>query len=86
MQIKFYYRPDCGHCRKLSATLDKIIEERKYTVKRLNADKYGEIVSVPTVVIFYKGQEIGRFTSALDKAVIDKYLDELEDYVKEYLK
>ncbi|CCF16601.1 hypothetical protein BLGI_4570 [Brevibacillus laterosporus GI-9] len=40
---------------------------------------------VPLVIISYDGSEVGRFTSALSKSVIDNYLDELQQYIDDYL-
>ncbi|MCR8982857.1 thioredoxin family protein [Brevibacillus laterosporus] len=87
MELTFYYRPSCSSCRRLSATLDQIIEERKLTMRTIPADKDVTlgIMYVPTLIISYQGIEIGRFTSALSKSVIDNYLDELQDYINEHL-
>ncbi|AIG26429.1 hypothetical protein [Brevibacillus laterosporus] len=43
------------------------------------------IMYVPLVIISYRGSEVGRFTSALSKSVIDNYLDELQQYIDDYL-
>ncbi|TPG67921.1 thioredoxin [Brevibacillus laterosporus] len=86
MELTFYYRSTCGSCRKLSATLDQIIEKRKLAMRTILTDKHTlGIIYVPTVIISHQGSEIGRFTSALSKSVIEKYLDELQVYIDEHL-
>ncbi|MCR8985614.1 thioredoxin family protein [Brevibacillus laterosporus] len=87
MELTFYYRSSCSSCRKLSATLDQIIEERKLAIRSICAEKEDAlgIMYVPLVMISYRGSEVGRFTSALSKSIIDQYLDELQQYMDDYL-
>jgi thioredoxin-like negative regulator of GroEL len=87
LRLKFYYSDKCGHCRRLETTLDKISRERGVEVERICIDNggYDDIKYTPTVAVLYGDIELGRFTSALAKSQIDKWLDELEVYINTYL-
>lgn len=88
LEVRFYYSDDCGHCRRFSKTLEKIEQERPNV--RLSRIEYEpsvhtEVKFIPTVVVSHGERELGRFSSALAKKVIDGWLDQLDDYTKIYL-
>ncbi|WP_434750838.1 thioredoxin family protein [Paenibacillus amylolyticus] len=88
MNLTLYYSNDCGHCRRLQKTLDKIAQERqKVDISRIEYDPsiHTEVKFIPTVVVSYEERELGRFSSALTKKTIDAWLDQLEEYIKFYL-
>jgi thioredoxin 1 len=84
-----FYADWCMPCRYLSPVLDKLEREYDGSVEfyKLNVDenqdiafKYG-IASIPTVLMFYKGEVISGFIGAMpEKAVkeeIDKALERI---------
>jgi thioredoxin-like negative regulator of GroEL len=88
MDITLYYSESCGYCRRFVRTLEAINEEREQVtlVKiRHQPEIHGEVKFIPTVIIAYKGQELGRFSSALAKKTIDLWLDQLVNYIADHL-
>ncbi len=76
----------CGPCRIMSPLIDEIAEEYKDKIKvgKINVDdnqelasKY-EILSIPTFIIFEKGEPAKKFIGSLPKK---KLLEELEPYL-----
>ena len=68
----------CGPCKKLSPTLDEVIEEfgDRVNIVKVDVDEsedlamtYG-IRSVPTVLFFKNGQQVDKFVGALPKSEI----------------
>lgn len=63
-----FWAPWCGPCRMLAPTIEKLAEEYKGRVKigKLNTDENVDtpgslrISSIPTVVFFQGGREVGR--------------------------
>ncbi|MGC5772994.1 thioredoxin family protein [Paenibacillus pabuli] len=89
MNLTLYYSNDCGHCRRFQKTLDKIAQERQQvSVSRIEYDPsiHTEVKFIPTVVVSHGERELGRFSSALAKKTIDAWLDQLEEYIKFYLR
>ncbi len=78
-----FWAPWCGPCRTLSPIVDEVAGELegKLKVAKCNVDenqdlamKYG-VMSIPTLVLLKRGQEIGRTVGAMPKA---KLLAEIE--------
>ena len=76
----------CGPCRKLSPIVDELADELagRLKVGKCNVDenqdlamKFG-VMSIPTLVIFKGGQEVGRTVGAMPKA---RLAAELEKYL-----
>lgn len=70
-----FWAPWCGPCRRLSPVLEEVAAELadQVTVAKLNTDenaetagKYG-IMSIPTLVIFKNGKEVGRTVGLMPK-------------------
>ena len=72
----------CGPCKMLAPTIERIGEKYDGTVKvcKVNVDEQGElaarfgIMSIPTVVTFSEGKEIGRSVGLVQQAELEKYL------------
>ena len=74
----------CGPCRKVGPIVDEISDERadSLSVFKLNVDdnpdvamRYG-VNSIPTLLVFRDGEEVGRIVGALPKPRIEDQLDE----------
>jgi thioredoxin 1 len=75
----------CGPCRMIAPVLEQIAQEREGQLKicKLDVDAYPEIAekllinSIPTLIVFKDGQEIGRRVGAYPKETLDRYLNDL---------
>lgn len=74
----------CAPCRKVGPLVEEISTERAETlgVFKLNVDdnpdvamRYG-VSSIPTLLVFSGGEEVGRVVGALPKARIEAAIDE----------
>lgn len=73
----------CGPCRMMAPVLDQLAGEYNGNVKfaKVNVDEHQDvaarygIMSIPTLVIFKEGQEIGRVVGYMPK---DKLKEELQ--------
>jgi thioredoxin 1 len=78
-----FWAPWCGPCRMLAPTIEKLAGEYQGKVKvgKLNTDENGDtagslrISSIPTVVFFKGGKEVGRLVGVNPE---HKYKSELE--------
>ena len=76
----------CGPCKMVSPVLDEIADEYpdKITVAKVNIDENPgiardyQIMSIPTMSVFQKGQVVKSIVGARPKAAI---LKELSDYI-----
>ena len=76
----------CGPCRQVAPVLEEIAGENadKLTIAKLNIDENPEtarnyqVMSIPTMAVFNKGQIVKTIVGARPKAAI---LRELSDYV-----
>lgn len=76
----------CGPCRMLAPTIEALSEEYggKITVGKVNVDEQGElaaefaIVSIPTVMLFKDGKQIGKFVGVHDA---DEYRDKIDELI-----
>lgn len=74
----------CGPCRKVSPIVDEIAGDRadSLNVFKLNVDDDPEVAmrygvnSIPTLLVFRDGEEVGRVVGALPKPRIEAQLDE----------
>ena len=72
----------CGPCQMIAPVLEEIAEEREdVTIGKIDVDKEMElaikfgIVSIPTLIVMDKGQQIGKLIGFRPKADIEKLLD-----------
>lgn len=82
-----FWAPWCGPCRLIAPVLDEIANEYKNILKvvKINTDEnptistdYG-IRSIPTVMIFVKGQKVATVIGAVPKSTL---LTSIEKYLK----
>ena len=73
----------CGPCHQIAPILEKLAEEYDGKIKFVKVDteenfetpsSYG-VLSLPTLLVFKKGQQIERITGARPKADLIRYLD-----------
>lgn len=72
----------CGPCRVMSYVLEEFGQEigESATVAKLNVDEHPEIASrygiqsIPTIIIFNKGQVVDRVVGAVPKQVLSRRL------------
>lgn len=81
-----FWAPWCGPCRTLSPIVDELADELtgRLKVAKCNVDenqdlamKFG-VMSIPTLVVFKGGKEVGRTVGAMPKA---RLAAELENYL-----
>ncbi len=88
MKLELYYSDTCRHCRLFNTVVDQVSKERTYVDvhKTLySKEDHPDIKYIPTVVVSHRGEELGRFSSALAKKDILGWIDQLQDYIKDYL-
>ena len=78
-----FWAPWCGPCRMVSPVVDEVATDMAdvITVAQCNVDeneelalKYG-VMSIPTLIIFRDGAEVGRLVGALPK---EKLVEEIK--------
>ena len=89
-----FWAPWCGPCRALGPAIEELAEEAqgKWELVKVNVDESTEvsgtykIMSIPTVMLFVKGNPVDQFAGALPKYQIQQWLNEhLPDKRKEEL-
>jgi thioredoxin 1 len=81
-----FWAPWCMPCRKIAPAIDELSAEYegKASVYKINIDENREVavqyqvMSIPTLLIFKKGQLVDRITGALPK-------DKIDEKIKQYL-
>lgn len=77
-----FWAPWCGPCRMVGPVVDRIAQERQgvLTVAKLNTDespmiagRYG-IMSIPTLVVFHKGQPVEGTRGAVPYGPLDNWI------------
>lgn len=82
-----FWAPWCGPCRLIAPVLDEIAIEYQDILKvvKINTDEnpttstYYGIRSIPTVMIFVKGQKVATVIGAVPKSTL---LNSIEKYLK----
>lgn len=75
-----FYAEWCGPCKMLYPILDVVSKENNVKLVKVDIDAEREITNdhgvrgVPTVVIYYKGQMVGRSSGFKPKPVMDKFI------------
>lgn len=72
----------CGPCRALAPTVEAVAQERKDAVKVCKVDVDGNpniaaqfgIRSIPTILLFNCGQQVGQLVGNVPKGAIDELL------------
>lgn len=80
--LVWFTSPGCAPCRKLEPAMQLLYYRWKRKVKflRLSVEDYPEeaekykITSVPTLILFSKGREIGRLDGIIKKEQIEELL------------
>jgi thioredoxin 1 len=80
----------CGPCQMVNPTLEALSTEYegKLKIAKLNVDenaelasKYG-VMSIPTFIVFNKGQKVGSFVGAMPKEMFVQHIDEILAQIK----
>ncbi len=80
----------CMPCRMLTPILEKL--EREYEdveFASLNTDEYPEIAmkfgvfSIPTVIMFYRGEIVNSFVGAMPESIVRKEIEKALEKTKE---
>ena len=77
-----FWAPWCGPCRMVLPVVEEIAEEREdIVVGKVNVDEQPElanqfgVMTIPTLIVFEKGQEIQRSVGAKNKKAILNMVD-----------
>ena len=79
-----FWAPWCGPCRMLAPELEKAAQRLtgKATVVKVNIDenpslatRFG-VMSIPTILIMHRGQEIGRHVGFIGADALNKSIEE----------
>jgi len=73
----------CGPCKMMSPVLDKLADERatRLQVGKVNTDEQPDLAarfgirSIPTLILFRDGKEIGRQSGAVNGRALGRWLD-----------
>ncbi len=79
-----FWAPWCGPCRVLGPTIEQLAEEQKgrWELVKVNTEDQPElaqqydIMSIPNVKLFHKGEVVNEFVGALPKNRIEAWLNE----------
>jgi thioredoxin 1 len=77
-----FYADWCGPCRMLTPVLEKVAGELqgKATIAKIDIDKAQktastfQVTSIPTLVLFKEGKEVGRLVGLRDEATIKEFV------------
>lgn len=78
-----FWAPWCGPCRAVGPLIDELAEEYdgKAKIAKLNVDDEGElaakykIMSIPTIMIFKKGEVVEKLLGARSKSELSELID-----------
>ena len=75
----------CGPCKILGPTFEKLSSEyeSKMTFGKLNVDENQDVSAkfsvqgIPSMIVFNKGEEVGRIVGALPESLLKEKIDEI---------
>ncbi len=78
-----FYADWCGPCRMMTPVLESVAKDvkGKATIGKLdidNAQKIAgqfQVTSIPTLILFHNGKEIGRLVGLRDAATVKEFID-----------
>jgi thioredoxin 1 len=78
-----FYADWCGPCRMMTPVLEKVAKEVKgtATIGKLDIDSAQKIAaqfqvtSIPTLVLFKEGKEVGRLVGLRDAPTVKQFID-----------
>lgn len=74
-----FYADWCGPCKMLGSVLENI----DFNILKVNTDTFPDlaqrfgVMSIPTVIIFKKGEEVSKFVGFRSKEEIEKILSDI---------
>ena len=79
-----YWAPWCGPCKMVTPIIEELGKEydRKIKIGKINIEEnpkiptYYQIMSIPTLMFFKKGQVVDQAAGALSKAELKKKIEE----------
>lgn len=78
-----FYADWCGPCRMLTPVLEKVAGDiqGKATVAKIDIDKAQktastyQVTSIPTLILFKDGKEVGRLVGLRDESAIKEFIE-----------
>jgi thioredoxin 2 len=78
-----FWAPWCGPCKMMAPVLDRTAQQRATSLQvgKVNTDEQQELAgrfnirSIPTLILFKDGRELGRQSGALDGTTLSRWLD-----------
>lgn len=79
-----FWAPWCGPCRMLSPILEQLAQEQRelWELVKVNTEdqedlaEQFQIITIPTIKLFYKGEVIAEFMGAYPRMVVERWLKE----------
>ena len=77
-----FWAPWCGPCRMITPILEELAQERDdIKICKLNIDEFQvvatkmAVMSIPTLMVFDKGEKVGQHVGALSKADLNGFIN-----------
>lgn len=73
-----FYATWCGPCKMFGPIFEEVANDKSINFIKLDVDKHSDIareygvMSIPTIILFKKGEEVKRFTGFMSK---DNFID-----------
>jgi thioredoxin 1 len=75
-----FYADWCGPCRMMTPVLEKVAQEGKAVIAKVDIDSAQSIAgnfrvtSIPTLILFKDGEEVGRLVGLRDAETIKEFI------------